>query len=154
MLAGSYTYTGGVGKTKGIIDDPADVGGLESFPTTTRASSWGSKNDGIADWWDGSTGGDGYTAPEGCLNFVAEPHVFVSPSKTVSIELAALASGFTSPTFTASGATKGSITVSGSAGTYTAGASAGIDYVTVSVKDSAGSTWSRKVGVAIYSGAN
>lgn len=153
-VGGTTTYTGSVGKLKGIIDHPNDVGGLESFPTTTRPTSWDSDGDGIADWWDGSTGGAGYTPLEGYINFMAEPHVYVSPSKTVSIDLAALASGFSSPTFTASGPTKGSVTVSGTKATYSAGSSAGIDYVTVSIRDSQGSTWSRKVGVAIYNGAN
>lgn len=153
-LAGTTTYTGSVGKLKGIIDHPNDVGGLESFPTTTRPASWDANGDGIADWWDGSTGGDGYTPLEGYINFMADPHVYVSPSKSVSINLAALASGFTSVTFTATGPTKGTVTVSGTTATYQAGSSVGIDYVTVGIRDSAGSTWSRKVGVAIYAGAN
>ncbi|CAH0020681.1 unnamed protein product [Clonostachys rhizophaga] len=153
-LNGSYTYTGSVGNTKGIIDDPADAGGLEDFPSVTRDSSWDSDNDGIADWWDGSTGGEGYTPLEGYINFMAEPHVYVSPSKTVTINLAALASGFSSPSFSVSGPTKGSVSLSGSEASYSAGASAGIDYVTVNIKDGEGSTWSRKVGIAIYEGAN
>ena len=153
-LGGTTTYTGSVGGLKGIIDHPDDVGGLESFPTATRPASWDANGDGIADWWDGSTGGAGYTPLEGYINFMAEPHVYVSPSKSVSIDLAALASGFASATFTVSGATKGSVNMSGTTATYQAGSSAGIDYVTVGIRDSQGSTWSRKVGVAIYSGAN
>lgn len=153
-LSGTTTYTGSVGKRKGIIDHPNDVGGLESFPTATRPASWDANGDGIADWWDGSTGGAGYTPLEGYINFMAEPHIYVSPSKSASIDLAALASGFTSVTFSVSGATKGTVTVSGTNATYQAGSSAGIDYVTVSIRDSQGSTWSRKVGIAIYAGAN
>lgn len=61
-----------------MIDNEADVGGLESYPTTARDSSWDADGDGIADWWDGSNGGrDGWTALDGYLNFMSEPHVFV-----------------------------------------------------------------------------
>jgi hypothetical protein len=84
---------------------------------------------------------------------MAEPHVFVSPSKAVKIDLAALSSGFKSPSFTVSGATKGATTVSGSTATYTAGSSTGIDYVSVVIKDTEGSSWTRKVGVAIFANA-
>ncbi|KAI9155674.1 putative pectate lyase [Paramyrothecium foliicola] len=152
-LGGTTTYTGSKSGKKGLIDSPKDAGGLESFPTITRSSSWDANNDGIADWWDGSTGGSGYTALEGYLNFMADPHVFVSPSKSVTIDLAALSAGFTSPTFTVSGATKGSTTVSGNKATYAAGSSAGIDFVNVAIKDSEGSTWTRKVGIAIFANA-
>ncbi|KAI8627175.1 pectate lyase [Xylariaceae sp. FL1651] len=153
-LAGTYTYVGSVSGKKGLIDDPADAGGLESFPTTTRPSSWDADNDGIADWWDGSTSGDGYTALEGYLNFMAEPHAFVSPSKTVVVDLTPMGTGFVSPTYTVSGSMKGSVTVAFTEATYTAGSSVGIDCFTVAIKDSEGSIWSRKVGVAIYAGAN
>lgn len=151
---GTTTYAGSKSGKKGLIDSPADAGGLESFPTTTRPSTWDADNDGIADWWDGSTGGAGYTELEGYLNFMADPHSYVSPSKSVSIDLAALATGFKSPTFTTSGPTKGTVSVSGTKATYTAGSSAGIDYISIVIKDSEGSTWTRKYGIAIYAGAN
>ncbi|KAL1610187.1 hypothetical protein SLS60_001852 [Paraconiothyrium brasiliense] len=153
-VAGTQTYKGSKTGKAGIIDDPADVGGLEDFATVTRDSSWDADNDGIADWWDGSTGGDGYTAIEGYINFMAEPHAFVGPSKSVKIDLnALLAAGFQSPTFAVSGSTKGAVTVSGSNATYTASSATGIDYINVAIKDDEGSTWARKVGIAIFAGA-
>ncbi|KAJ4350448.1 uncharacterized protein N0V89_009069 [Didymosphaeria variabile] len=153
-VAGTQTYKGSKTGKAGIIDDPADVGGLETFPTVTRASSWDADNDGIADWWDGSTGGEGYTAIEGYVNFMAEPHAFVSPGKSVTMDLIALlAAGFKSPTFAVSGSTKGKVAVSGGSATYTASSAAGIDYIDVAIEDSEGSTWTRKVGIAIFAGA-
>ncbi|KAF2439458.1 polysaccharide lyase family 1 protein, partial [Karstenula rhodostoma CBS 690.94] len=89
-VTGTQTYKGSKTGKAGIIDDPADVGGLEAFPTATRVASWDADDDGIADWWDGSTGGDGYTAIEGYVNFMAEPHVFVAPGESVEIDLGAL----------------------------------------------------------------
>jgi hypothetical protein len=80
---------------------------------------------------------------------MAEPHVFVAPSATVSVDLGALAAGFTSPTFRVSGATKGIVSVSGTSANYQAGAAAGIDYFDVDIQDTEGSTWTRRVGVVI-----
>ncbi|KAF1850520.1 polysaccharide lyase family 1 protein [Cucurbitaria berberidis CBS 394.84] len=150
---GTTTYTGSVGKKKGIIDNPADVGGLEDFPTAVRSATWDANNDGIADWWDGSTGGDGYTPLEGYLNFMAEPHKFAAPGASVQIDLGALAAGFKEPAFTVAGAIIGSVAVSGSTATYTA-KNAGIERLTVSIKDSEGSVWSRPFGIAVSEGAD
>ncbi|KAF2127759.1 polysaccharide lyase family 1 protein [Dothidotthia symphoricarpi CBS 119687] len=152
-LNGNTTYTGSVGKKHGIIDNPADVGGLEDFPSVSRPSSWDADGDGIADWWDGSTGGDGYTSIEGYLNFMADPHSFVAPSTSVEIDLGVLAAGFVKPSFSIDGATKGSVKVSGGIATYTA-MQTGVDRLTISIEDETGSKWTRIVGVAIFEGAN
>lgn len=151
-LEGTTTYVGSESGKEGIIDSPEDVGGLEDFPTVTRDSSWDADGDGIADWWDGSTGGAGYTAIEGYLNFMADAHVFVVPGGSATIDLAALAAGFVEPSFEVTGATLGSISVSGGEATYEAG-EAGIERLEISVEDSEGSTWTRAFGVAIFEGA-
>lgn len=150
---GTYTYTGSASGKKGLIDDPADVGGLEDFPTVTREASWDADDDGIADWWDASTGGDGYTAIEGYLNWMADPHAFVSPLGSVVFNVAQLAAGFVSPRFTLTGAEKGDVTICGSKVTYKAGETTGIEYLTLNIVDSEGSEWSRPFGVAIFEGA-
>ena len=152
-LTGTAAYTGSVGGKKGIIDNPKDVGGLEDFPTVKRSASWDADGDGIADWWDGSTGGEGYDVIEGYLNFMADPHAFVAPSSSVKINLAALAAGFVKPTFTIEGAALGSVEVSGSTATYTSKA-AGIERLTVAIEDSEGSKWSRPFGIAVFEGAD
>ncbi|ESK84065.1 pectate lyase [Moniliophthora roreri MCA 2997] len=129
--SGTTTYTGS---------------GLESWPATTRPS-WDkdSSGDGVPDWWDGSTGGTGYTR---YLNFLAKPHVFVNTGASVSIALTDLASGFKNPTFTAS-VSSGSVSVSGSTATYKAGSSAAIATMTADIKDNEGSTWTRIVGIVV-----
>ncbi|KAF9888481.1 hypothetical protein FE257_008588 [Aspergillus nanangensis] len=151
---GTTTYKGSVTGEAGIIDNEADVGGLEDFPTVTRSASWDADNDGIADWWDGSTGGDGYTPIEGYLNFMADPHMFVVPGSSAELDLAGLARGFADPSFEASGGDVGSVAVADGVATYTSQGDAGIDYFTVSISDSEGSTWERTVGVAIFDGAD
>lgn len=152
-LNGTATYIGSKGKKPGIIDNPADVGGLEDFPSVTRPATWDANGDGIADWWDGSTGGEGYTALEGYLNFMAEPHAFVEPASTVTIDLTGLAAGFVRPSFSVEGAKIGSVVVEGTKATYTAKES-GVEYLTVMVEDAEGSNWSRPFGVAINAGAD
>lgn len=151
-LTGTATYTGSVGGRKGIIDNPKDVGGLEEFPTVKRSAEWDADGDGIADWWDGSAGGEGYDVIEGYLNFMADPHVFVAPESSVEIDLGALARGFVEPTFTVEGATLGSVQVSGSTATYTS-KGAGVERLSVAIEDAEGSKWSRPFGVAVFEGA-
>jgi hypothetical protein len=153
-LEGSYTYSGSVSGKPGLIDNEADAGGLEDFPTVTRSASWDTDDDGIPDWWDGSSGGEGYTPIEGYLNFIADPHVFVVPGGEVAIDLARLALGFVDPTFTAESGILGSVEVSGGIAIYTSNGDAGVDHFTVLIEDSEGSTWERTIGVAVFEGAD
>lgn len=70
-LNGSYTYRGSKSGKKGLVDNKADVGGLEDYPTSSWPETWDADNDGLADWLDGSINGDGYMAIEGYLHFMA-----------------------------------------------------------------------------------
>ncbi|KAM0263682.1 hypothetical protein ACHAPA_008656 [Fusarium lateritium] len=151
-LAGSYNYTGSVSGKKGLIDNPKDAGGLEDFPEARRESTWDADGDGIADWWDGSTGGEGYTVIEGYLAFMAEPHSFAEPAGSLNIDLGVLAAGFNKPSFTVTGAKLGSIKVDGSMALYAAG-KAGVERLQVTIKDKDGSEWVRSYGIGVYAGA-
>jgi hypothetical protein len=150
-LAGSYNYTGSVSGKKGLIDNPKDAGGLEDFPEVHRESTWDADDDGIADWWDGSTGGEGYTVIEGYLAFMAEPHSFVKPSGSLKIDLGLLAAGFNKPSFTVVGAELGSIRVNGSIALYSAG-EAGVERLQITIVDEHGSEWVRPYGIGVYAG--
>lgn len=127
------------------------MGGLESFPTVSRDSYWDADADGIADWWDGSTGGEGYTPLDGYLNWMAEPHIFASPGGTVKFDVSSLAVGFLRPQFQVT-AEKGRVSLVGGNLTYTALNQSGLDTVGVNVLDSEGSAWYRSVGVAVFEG--
>ncbi|KAL4888897.1 pectate lyase [Aspergillus ambiguus] len=153
-LNGTTRYSGSVSGEPGIIDNEQDVGGLEDFPTATRSDTWDADGDGIADWWDGSTGGDGYTPIEGYLNFMADPHLFVTPGGSAEFDLSGLAGGFSSPSFAVSGGTLGTVEVANGVAKYASSREEGIDYFTVSIRDAEGSTWERTVGVAVFEGAN
>ncbi|KAH7090138.1 pectate lyase [Auriculariales sp. MPI-PUGE-AT-0066] len=152
-LAGTYTYVGSYTGKKGLIDDPADVGGLESWPDTTKPS-WDtdSDGDGVPDWWDSSTGGSiGWTAMDGYLNWLSDPHQFIAPGASATIALGDLFKGFSGSTYTAT-TDKGFVSVSGSTATFTGPSIAAIACLTLSVTDSEGSKWSRTYGVAIICG--
>ena len=152
-LTGTYTYVGSVSGELGIIDDPSDVGGLEGFPTVVRDASWDADGDGIADWWDGSTGGTGYTPLDGFINWMAEPHSYVEPGTSVEIDLRILAGGFVPPiVFKVTGAQHGSISVDGSNATYVA-KQTGVERLTFFFTDAEGSSWSRPYGVATFQNA-
>lgn len=153
-LQGSYTYSGSVSGKPGLIDREVDAGGLEDFPETAWPVFWDEDGDGIADWWDGSTGGEGYTVIEGYLNFMAESHVFVTPGGEVDVYLEALTAGFVSPKFAVSVEPKlGEVAASDGVATYSSNGEAGVDYFIVGVEDEEGSKWERKIGVGIFEGA-
>lgn len=89
-------------------------------------------------------------ALKGYLNFMADPHMFVAPGASVTVDLAAgLAAGFVEPSFEATGTILGTVTVSGSKATYEAGET-GIERPEVVIEDSDGSSWTRPLGVAVF----
>jgi len=51
-LNGTTTYKGSVSGKPGLPDNEADVGGYESYPTTTREATWDSDGDGLPDGWE------------------------------------------------------------------------------------------------------
>ena len=55
---GTYTYSGSKTGYPGLIDNEADVGGLEDYPEETRPESWDSDHDGMPDAWETANGLD------------------------------------------------------------------------------------------------
>ena len=114
---GTYTYTGSSSGLKGLIDTDEDCGGLESYPEEHRAADFDSDQDGLPDWWEELYGsnpygpigdysdtnadadGDGYTALEHYLDYMATPHYAVESANGGScaqIDLSELFAGFSS----------------------------------------------------------
>ncbi|KAH8814540.1 pectate lyase [Flagelloscypha sp. PMI_526] len=153
-LTNTTTYVGSRSGLLGIIDTQDDVGGLEEFPEVHRDAAWDADGDGIADWWDGSTGGGwGYTPMDGYLNFLSEPHLFVKPRSKVTVDLLSLAIGFVNPTFNiVSQSKRGNVSLRGSVAIYTAGGAC-IDRFSFVIQDSEGSSWTREIGVAVFDSA-
>lgn len=109
----NYTYTGSKSGLKGQIDTEADCGGYELYPEEAYADDFDTDLDGLPDWWEEIHGtsaqspagdfsdsnadadGDGYTALEEYLDFMAIPHYQVKADTTVIIDAATLFRGYT-----------------------------------------------------------
>lgn len=103
----TYTYKGSKTGKKGLIDREADAGGYEEIGSETRETDYDSDADGMPNWWEKLHGldpqvadnnsdanGDGYTALEEYLNWMAEPHYFIQPGASLSIPLSPLFAGY------------------------------------------------------------
>lgn len=103
----TYTYKGSKTGKKGLIDREADAGGYEEIGSETREADYDSDADGMPNWWEKLHGldpqvadnnsdanGDGYTALEEYLNWMAEPHYFIQPGASLSIPLSPLFAGY------------------------------------------------------------
>ncbi len=106
-LSGTYTYKGSVTGKLGLIDRETDAGGYENYPEEARSADFDSDKDGMPDWWERAKGlnpdaqdnnsdddGDGYTALEEYLNWLAEPHYSMLAGAETKIDLHDLFAGF------------------------------------------------------------
>jgi hypothetical protein len=135
---------------------------FESYPTTNRDATWDSDGDGLPNWWETAKGlsnssaagdfsdsnadadRDGFTNLDDYLAWMAEPHYFATRGTAVTINLKQQFAGFSnSPTYTASGAVGGTVSVSGQTATFTPTA-CGFGSVLLAVRDSAGSTMTKE----------
>ena len=170
-IAGTATYTGSVSGSKGLPDTTDDVGGWEDYGFSTRPAGFDTDNDGMPDWWETIKGtnptssvgdfsesnadldGDGFTNLEDYLNWKATPHHECAAGSSIDIDLHALARGYlaTTPVFTFSGQSQGSVTlVSGRYARFTPSTTANaLGGFSFTVTDSAGDTMTRQVGVRI-----
>lgn len=169
-LNGTYTYKGSVSGYPGLPDKESDVGGYESYPTTTRPSNWDTDKDGLPDFWErmigtsttsaandfsdsnGDDDKDGYTNLEEYLNWMAEPHYFVAYAGTQTIDLTAFFKGYskTNPSYSVANSVNGTVTISGSTATFKA-TNCGFASFDLTVKDNANATMTKKIGVFVES---
>jgi hypothetical protein len=164
---GSYTYTGSVGKLKGIIDKESDVGGFESYPSTSWADDYDTDLDGLPDWWEVMYGynpksaagdfsdanadrkQDGYTELERFLEWMARPNYKIEDGETQVVDLSTFTKGYGSGTYVLTDIPSGVVaSVSGSKMSVSLSASfGGVAYITYKFTDSVGDTFTRKIGV-------
>lgn len=94
-FTGTTSTVGSKSGKKGLIDRESDAGGYEDFPEEHRADDYDTDHDGMPDWWESAVGsdpltadnnedadGDGYTALEDYLNWMAEAHFLVEDTST------------------------------------------------------------------------
>jgi len=65
VRTGTYTYSGRRTGFPGLIDNEADVGGLEDYPAIERPLNWDSDHDGMPDEWEATHGLDPANAEDG-----------------------------------------------------------------------------------------
>ena len=169
---GTYSVVGSVGKTKGIPDretdavDTANIKGWEPYPSTSWANDYDSDLDGLPDWWENMYGynpksksgdfsesnkdrlGDGWTELERYLEWMARAHYTFAKGETQVIDLAQFTKGYDNGSYTVNAPTGVTATVSGSKLTIKlANNFGGVGYIKFTLKDNAGDTFSRNIGV-------
>lgn len=164
---GSYTYTGSIGKLKGIIDNESDVGGYEKYPSVSWANDYDSDMDGLPDWWESLFGynlhsslgnfndanadrlGDGYTELERFLEWMATPNYKFEGTGSQVVDLSAFTKGYDGGTYSlVSVPANTKATISGNKLTVSLSPNfKGLAYLTWKITDSAGDTFVRKIGL-------
>ena len=169
---GTYSMKGSVGGKPGIPDretdvkDTANIKGWEPYPSTSWAADYDSDLDGLPDWWENMYGynpksksgdfseankdrlGDGWTELERYLEWMARAHYTFAKGETQVIDLAQFTKGYDGGTYTVSAPTGVTATVSGSKMTVKlADNFGGVGYIKFTLKDNAGDTFSRYIGV-------
>jgi hypothetical protein len=132
-LDGTWTYRGSYNApngTRGVIDHPDDVGGLEDYGNEVRPSGYDSDNDGLPDWWEKyvsqtnafSASGDfsdanadpdkdGFTQLDNFLDWMGNPHYYIT-DKAYEINLQSLTKAYTDhPVYTLVETENGNVTV-------------------------------------------
>lgn len=130
-LNGTYTYVGSVSGKPGLPDNQNDVGGWENYFQQARSATWDSDHDGLPDWWESLFGsnpnsppgdfsdsnadpdGDGFTALENYLNWIAAPYAATAPNQIVTVDLSRYSGGFASATYAVSAPNGGSVALLG-----------------------------------------
>lgn len=168
-LNGTTTYKGSKTGLAGIPDRETDVGGYESYPSSTRPAGFDTDGDGMPDWFESAIGtnpssagtnfaeanadpdGDGWTNLEDYLDWMATPHAEVKVGAVTTFDLSALFAGYTnSPAYSAS--SNSCLTTSIAGGKLTVGVSQACGFVRIaaSVKDADGHAKSRDL--LLYTG--
>jgi hypothetical protein len=169
-LDGTWTYRGSYNApngTRGVIDHPNDVGGLESYGHEVRPTNYDSDNDGLPDWWEtyvsntrnDSPAGDfsdanadpdknGFTHLDDFLDWMANPHAYVTDT-AYEIGLASLTRAYTDrPLYTLDAIENGAVTIRNEGTAHiTPDAPFRLTSFTFTVTDAAGSSMTRKVGL-------
>lgn len=164
-LTRTYTYTGSKSGIKGQIDDEADAGGYEAYPEEAYGDDFDTDLDGLPNWWEDICGtnvnspaddftdsnadadGDGFTALEDYLDFMAQPNYVVAADETVTVNVADLFKGYTKSPSYAVTACNDKLQAAISGGTLTVKPTADkfIGELTVKVTDGDGHSYERRI---------
>ncbi|WP_168196297.1 T9SS C-terminal target domain-containing protein [Echinicola soli] len=166
-LAGSYSVVGSETGKKGFPDHQDDAGGYEVYPFEQRDAQWDSDGDGLPNWWEEAIGtspnsvqgdfsnanadqdGDGYTALEEYLHWMANVHFRPTTGTNVNVHLPALFKGYTlNPSYSTYHVDGGSVDIEEGTATFTP-ERAGFSTISFMVIDEEGSSMVRDVEIYI-----
>lgn len=165
-LKGTYTYKGSKSGVGGMIDTEQDAGGWENYPNEIRDANWDTDQDGLPNWWEESKGlnpnsasGDfseanagttnGFTQLEDYLNWMAQPHYFVSVGEKLTFSVADYFKGYEKkPVYTFSEVNNGNAVLKGKEIQFTANQK-GFASLVISVKDADDDSMSRIINVFV-----
>lgn len=160
---GSFSYKGSKSGIGGMIDTEADQGGWPNFASESRAASWDTDHDGLPNWWESALGlnensqagdfsdsnadsdKDGFTQLDHYLDWMAQPHYFVSAGQKVLLPAADFFKGFDKgPQYSFGELKNGSVKLNGKNLEFTA-VEKGFSSFVIKVKDAEGDTMSRRI---------
>lgn len=167
-LDSTYTYKGSKTGKPGLPDSHEDVGGWENYPEVHRDASFDTDHDGLPDWWEKLHGlnphsasgdvtdanadadKDGFTQLDAYLNWMAAPHFAGTAGSAISIDLKQLSRGYTQQCrYQIADVVNGKAKVSDSGLVSFIPAAPGLASFRFTVKDAAGSVFTRQVNVVI-----
>jgi hypothetical protein len=169
VLNGTTSTKGWHTGYRGIIDKESDSEGFAGLNIyeSSRPEGFDTDQDGMPDWWEelkgldkntadnnGDPDRDGYTNLEDYLNWMAMPHVTLTPSGKLPLNLKAYFTGYSkNPKFSAnSDNAKVNFSISNDTTLIIAATPdyTGITSGTMTVVDSEGSTKTKTIGIAVF----
>ncbi|MBD0823766.1 pectate lyase family protein [Aestuariibaculum marinum] len=166
-LKGTYTFKGSKSGLPGMIDTELDAGGFPEYNSETRPESWDTDHDGLPNWWEEAKGfnvnsaandfsdankdedKDGFTQLEDYLNWMAQPHYFVSESETLEFNVADYFKGYESkPKYSYSNVVNGMVELKNGKLAFEP-SEKGFASFSISVKDADGDTMTRLINVFV-----
>ncbi|HSH09911.1 MAG TPA: hypothetical protein VK995_05955, partial [Oceanipulchritudo sp.] len=169
----TFSYRGSNSNLPGLIDNENDVGDPWGFyePFTARPPDFDTDGDGLPNWYETIVGTnpnspegdfsdmrsdpdrDGFTLMDDYLAWLAAPQVACAVDGTITVDLSALARGFTeSPVFTIESELNGTVTILGDGTSVEfapTGSFSGLAEFTFKVTDATGDSMRRTVGVRV-----
>jgi hypothetical protein len=167
-----WSQVGSLGKAGQIYTSQTQTGlsnnGYGTIATGTRATD--SDNDGMPDFWENAmgsdpktndamtVGSDGYALIEEYANWLGMPHARAQNNAPVDVDLVAFTRGFqsVSPTYSVTGASKGTVALQSDGHTARFTPSSGITGLgafSFTVKGSEGTSWTSSVSVLLEPGS-
>ncbi|MFL1012165.1 pectate lyase family protein [Flavisericum labens] len=166
-LKGTYTHKGSKSGLPGMVDTELDAGGFPDYTSEMRPENWDTDHDGLPNWWEEAHGlnmnselgdfsdsnndddKDGFTQLEDYLNWMAQPHYFISNNETLTFDVAQYFKGYdNNPVYSFSVVNNGEVKLNGNNLAFQP-SQKGLASFNITVKDASGDSMIRLINVFI-----